>query len=66
MTPHHPTHQSTAAHLSINWVDRPPDLQVLSTEWNELAKSSRSPFLTSDWLQSWWQVGGPRSSVHRL
>jgi len=68
MTPHHPTHQSTAAHLSINWVDRPPDLQVLSTEWNELAKSSRSPFLTSDWLQSWWQAfgkGDPKCLIAR-
>jgi len=58
-----PSHHRTIApshHRTIAHVERITDEQTLARlepEWNELVAASQasSPFLTWEWLQSWWQ-----------
>jgi CelD/BcsL family acetyltransferase involved in cellulose biosynthesis len=59
-----PPHPATA--LVLTSID---DLELIADEWNGLAaRSAASPFLTVDWLLSWWtayQHGTPAIQVLR-
>jgi hypothetical protein len=41
---------ASAGHTSLNWIDWSAADDELSHDWNELAESSGSPFLTMEWL----------------
>lgn len=34
------------------------ELEMIATEWNDLAMSVGNPFLSTDWLTSWWAAFG--------
>ncbi len=34
------------------------ELETVATEWNELAQRVGNPFLSTDWLTSWWEAFG--------
>ena len=38
------------------------ELEAFADEWNPLAVSSGSPFVTAEWLSAWWRAFGPGTS----
>lgn len=39
------------------------ELETVATEWNELAQRVGNPFISTDWLMSWWGAFGTGSPI---
>lgn len=54
--------------LRVAAVDDVADLQLLASAWNPLLERSASntPFLTWEWVSTWWEIYGARSGLHVL
>ena len=52
----------------IDRIDDPARFQALNAEWDELLKASSadSPFLTWEWLWSWWKHLAADGTLHIL
>jgi CelD/BcsL family acetyltransferase involved in cellulose biosynthesis len=43
---------------SVEILTAASDLATVAAEWDRLAWAARSPFLTTDWLRTWWDAFG--------
>ncbi len=44
--------------FGVEILSSPDDLVMMAAEWNQLAERGGSPFLTTEWLISWWSAFG--------
>lgn len=54
--------------MQVHCITRDEEFAGLETEWNDLLRRSAAdnPFLTHQWLHSWWRTFGRNSRLHIL
>ena len=59
-------HVATAARWSVETIGDPDAFAAIESEWNETVERAgiEHPFLTHEWLYTWWQCFGGESSLH--